>query len=164
MSDEFVRTPHVSLRYCLPQGLRIIHSRIILNTPFKSAVCLSGHRYHTCPRFRASVQALYPDLNCNLYQNCVDGPFAEGTGGCYRGVSLIRNVLLLGPYSRTMPRALWGSHAYGPVGVLWGWVFSYERGTPVSGLTPPSRLDFFLQVGLGSRCSLKAFTSWLAPG
>ena len=25
----------------------------------------------------------------------------------YRGTSLIRNCLLLGPYSRTMPRALW---------------------------------------------------------
>ena len=27
----------------------------------------------------------------------------------YRGTSLIRNSLLLGPYSRTVPRALWGS-------------------------------------------------------
>jgi len=27
----------------------------------------------------------------------------------YRGTSLIRNSAPLGPYSRTMPRALWGS-------------------------------------------------------
>ena len=27
----------------------------------------------------------------------------------YRGISLIRNSASLGPYSRTMPRALWGS-------------------------------------------------------
>ena len=27
----------------------------------------------------------------------------------YRGTSLIRNNALLGPYSRTMPRALWWS-------------------------------------------------------
>ena len=30
------------------------------------------------------------------------------TTGAYRGTSLIRNHLRLGPYSRTMPRALWG--------------------------------------------------------
>ena len=28
---------------------------------------------------------------------------------CYRVTSLIRNCLLLGPYSRTMPRVLWWS-------------------------------------------------------
>jgi len=28
----------------------------------------------------------------------------------YRGTSLIRNCLPLGPYSRTMPRALWGPY------------------------------------------------------
>jgi len=42
----------------------------------------------------------------------------------YRGTSLVRNCLLLRPYSRTIPRALWWSLAR-------GWVFSYERGTPV---------------------------------
>ena len=26
---------------------------------------------------------------------------------CYRGTLLIRNIAPLGPYSRTMPRALW---------------------------------------------------------
>ena len=40
----------------------------------------------------------------------------------YRGTSLIGNRLPLGPYSRTMPRAL--------LRVLRGWAFSYERGTP----------------------------------
>ena len=39
----------------------------------------------------------------------------RGCGAClgaphsYRGTSLIRNTLLLGPYSRTMPRVLGGS-------------------------------------------------------
>ena len=32
-----------------------------------------------------------------------------GSRGGYRGTSLIRNVLLLGPYSRTIPRVLWWS-------------------------------------------------------
>ena len=32
----------------------------------------------------------------------------KGRGG-YRGASLIRNRAPLGPYSRTMPRALWKS-------------------------------------------------------
>ena len=40
----------------------------------------------------------------------------------YRGTSLIRNCHPVGPYSRTMPRALRGS---------WGGAFSSERGTPV---------------------------------
>ena len=31
----------------------------------------------------------------------------------YRGTSLIRNRGPLGPYSRTIPRALWGSSAVG---------------------------------------------------
>ena len=31
----------------------------------------------------------------------------------YRGTSLIRNTPLLGPYSRTMPRALWRSKGGG---------------------------------------------------
>ena len=37
----------------------------------------------------------------------------------YRGTSLIRNRLLLGPYRRPVPR------------VLGGWAFSYGRGNPV---------------------------------
>ena len=41
----------------------------------------------------------------------------------YRGTSLIRNDALLGPYSRTMPVALWWSEGGGAV--------SFERGTPV---------------------------------
>jgi len=43
--------------------------------------------------------------------------------GEYRGTSLIRNSAPLGPYSRTMSRALWSSWGDGAV--------SYERGTPV---------------------------------
>ena len=43
--------------------------------------------------------------------------------GLYRGTSLIRNIPPLGPYSRTMSRALWWSWGRGAV--------SYERGTPV---------------------------------
>ena len=43
-----------------------------------------------------------------------------------RGTSLIRNHRILGPYSRTMPRALWGS-------VGRGGAFSHERGIPVQG-------------------------------
>ena len=40
----------------------------------------------------------------------------------YRGTSLIRNCPPLGPYSRTMPKALWCPGGGGG---------SYERGTPV---------------------------------
>jgi len=39
-----------------------------------------------------------------------------------RGTSIIRKRTPLGPYRRPMPR------------VLWGWAFSYGRGTPVSKL------------------------------
>ena len=44
----------------------------------------------------------------------------------YRGSSRIRNRVLIGPYSRTMPKALRWS--YGGPG---GGAVSYERGTPV---------------------------------
>ena len=50
----------------------------------------------------------------------------------YRGISLIRNSAPLGPYSRTMPRALWK---------LGGGAVSYERGTPA-----PDRLCLGLRV------------------
>ena len=43
----------------------------------------------------------------------------------YMGTSIIRYSALLGPYSRTMYRALWW--------VLGGGSLSYERGTPVLG-------------------------------
>ena len=43
---------------------------------------------------------------------------------CYRGTSPIRNSAPLGPYHRTMPRALWK-----PLG---GGAVSYERGDPVA--------------------------------
>ena len=48
----------------------------------------------------------------------------------YRGTSLVRNCLLLGPHNRPLPRALrcsWG-----------GGAVSDERGTPVSGSLSPS--------------------------
>ena len=48
---------------------------------------------------------------------------ADCYGSRYRGTSLIRNSLPLGPYSRTMP---W---PYG--GLTRGGALSYERGTPV---------------------------------
>ena len=47
----------------------------------------------------------------------------EGLG--YRGTSLIRNSAPVGPYSRTMPRALWWFQG--------GAGSSYKRGTPVGG-------------------------------
>ena len=40
--------------------------------------------------------------------NCVQG-LAPQNCCCYRGTSLIRNSGRLGPYSRTIPRALWQS-------------------------------------------------------
>ena len=46
-------------------------------------------------------------------------------GCCYRGTSLIRIRLPLGPYRRPMPRVLGGGYG--------GWAFSYGRGTPVGG-------------------------------
>ena len=45
-------------------------------------------------------------------------------GLLYRGTSLVRNCLLLGPYCRAMPGALRWSEGGGAV--------SYERGTPVN--------------------------------
>ena len=42
--------------------------------------------------------------------------------GTHRGTSLMRNTLLLGPYSGTIPRVLWCSFGRGGV--------SYEGGTP----------------------------------
>ena len=36
-------------------------------------------------------------------------PFSLGSDPTCRGTSLIRNIGRLGPYSRTMPRALWQS-------------------------------------------------------
>ena len=44
--------------------------------------------------------------------------------GSYRGTWPTRNSVLLGPYSRTMPRALWWSQG--------GVAVSYEQGTPRS--------------------------------
>ena len=55
----------------------------------------------------------------------------------YNGTSLIRNRRRPGPYSRTMPRALWESKG--------GGLLFYERGTPVG--TRDDRLgvrDLFL--------------------
>ena len=43
--------------------------------------------------------------------------------GPHRGISLFRKQIPLGPYRRPMPRVLGG--------VLGGWAFSYEQGTPV---------------------------------
>ena len=43
----------------------------------------------------------------------------------YKGISLIKDSLPLGPYSRIMPRVLWWSSG--------GGALSYERGTPVLG-------------------------------
>ena len=45
----------------------------------------------------------------------------------YRGTSLIRKRRPVGPYSRTMPWALWKS---------WGGAVSYDRGTPVLVIRP----------------------------
>jgi len=39
--------------------------------------------------------------------------FLKWRVGSYRGTSLIRNCLLLGPYSRPMPRVLWCSYGGG---------------------------------------------------
>ena len=47
---------------------------------------------------------------------------ADPRAARYRGTSLIRNSALLGPYSRTLHRALWW--------VLGGGSLSYERGSP----------------------------------
>ena len=41
--------------------------------------------------------------------NCEDRVLDEPASGHYRSTSLIRNSNPLGPYSRTMPRALWWS-------------------------------------------------------
>ena len=57
-----------------------------------------------------------------LQSSSSPGSCATLRAGWYRGTSLIRIRNLLGPYRRTMSRALLWS---------WGMDFSYERGTPV---------------------------------
>ena len=69
----------------------------------------------------------------------------------YRGVSLIRNHTLPGPYSGTMPLALWWPHG--------GGVVSYERGAPVHSLAAVyastiTFFFFFFTLVTGSRKSL----------
>jgi len=60
----------------------------------------------------ASSRGLHMDSGGGLIAK-KDGarrPGASMEGGGYRGTSLIiRNCLLLGPYSRTIPRLLWRS-------------------------------------------------------
>ena len=52
----------------------------------------------------------------------------------YKGTSLIRNTLLLGPYRKTLPGVIWWSYRGGQFLMsevpMWGTV-SYERGSPV---------------------------------
>jgi len=66
------------------------------------------------------------DLQVKVLTTCSVVPSSLGSstikGSGYRGISLIRNCLLLGTYSRPVPRAL---------GWSWGGGVSYERGTPV---------------------------------
>ena len=52
------------------------------------------------------LQALRPERETSGYEPFDLERHAEEV---YRGTSLIRNRCRLGPYSRTMPRALWGS-------------------------------------------------------
>jgi len=47
-----------------------------------------------------------PDPRPSLSYHCLS---LSCMGEVYRGTSLVRNRRRLGPYSRTMPRALWGS-------------------------------------------------------
>jgi hypothetical protein len=44
---------------------------------------------------------------------CIDATSPPPIDATYRGTSLIRNSAPLGPYSRTMPRALWWSYGGG---------------------------------------------------
>ena len=73
--------------------------------------------------------------------SCIDASFrfrdkygveilSKGMERLYRDTSLIRNTLLLGPYSRTIPRVLQWS---------WGGGVSYDRGTPAGGLGGEAR-------------------------
>ena len=58
-------------------------------------------------------------------------------GRWYRGTSLMRNCLRLGPYSSPMPRAQQNS---------WGGAGSYERGTPVD-------RGYLLEVDICKTCN-----------
>ena len=42
----------------------------------------SSARVLSSPDCRASFQAPYPEINCNVYQNRLDGHLSEGSGGC----------------------------------------------------------------------------------
>jgi hypothetical protein len=92
----------------------------------------------------------------------------------YRGNSLIRKQPYPGPYCRPMPRVLGGSQ--GPRGVLGGWAFSYERGSPVTlliikrraGLSPSRSLSLSIcSISLSPSPSLSlslSFAERWAPG
>ena len=80
-----------------------------------------------------SMKILSLDNAWRVFQQTSHSRLAEVAaerGLCYRGTSLIKNSAPLGPYSRTVPRALRWSWGGGAV--------SYERGTPVTG--PPRNI------------------------
>jgi len=72
-----------------------------------------------------------------VYEDKLSAEVGNALALLHMGTSLIRNCLLLGPCSRTMPRALASPR---------GWAVSYERGTPAPPAAPVSGL------GLMSEC------------
>ena len=61
------------------------------------------------PRRSEVARTLYPDDTYTKQVSRANHPAVLQNVGGYRGISRIRNRRPLGPYSRTMPRVLWGS-------------------------------------------------------
>jgi len=99
--------------------------------------------------FRSEAGRASPAAS-SRWRGCTTSTLVRG----YRGTSLIRNSAPLGPYSATMPGALWTPR---------GGAVSYERGTPV--LAPASPSPASPCGGLTERvshlqCFSRASTIW----
>ena len=61
------------------------------------------------PFWRSVIEASFLHFSCRFEFGCRAEVEGVERLEFYRGTSLIRNSAPLGPYSRTMPRALWWS-------------------------------------------------------
>ena len=89
---------------CEIQGLSLFRSKnndFLLETELKLSNLYRKPRLSTYESERKRVRD-WGRLECQRH-------ICEIQGTPYRGISPIRNRRPLGPYSRTMPRALWGS-------------------------------------------------------
>jgi len=101
------------------------------------------------PSTRGSAQA--GTLALRASKGEVRTPLPTPFSPPYRGTSLTRERIPLGPYSRHMPRALWWSYGRGAV--------SYERGTPV----PHNGLRRDFRQTLGQKSATSSIGTPLCP-